>query len=415
MSLPQREDIAGSDIYRLIARHSLRELHDNLMISLYRFFMERSGKHTLVVAGQGPEVVPFSRNLDLVQMMIGPGNIAMFDYNQSIIATSVDALINPRFENDEVTEEGNRNGVIKKGYSFLDVDPNVSINLREIGIKKIIIRYGDLLNHFMFDDSSVSAFDATLAIHHATAYTQGLEHVIREVHRILEPGGLFHWGTGNVNMRYQEEKIHRVATSLQQFYNAQVALEDRRDPTTNQENIVSTAFYPKTPESDRIPLVDESTYHIIIKKSNNPVMMQLTKEGGISIQLSEGRKAEKFKQYLLDKGFKQVHVLGENQILLPIIDPEMTEDQNNFLLSVRNYYGGIISLNQEVFSDKPEVRKIVNAADNKEFYDASRGLYEYYTDHKIIQEMLVDNGFDNLTYIPDSRNIWCSITAYKAV
>lgn len=413
MSSPKKEDIAGSPVYRLIARNSLRELHNTLMKSIYGFFNSRSEKHTLVVAGQGPEVVPFSRNLDIVEEMIGDGNIAMFDYNSDIIDTSIDALLNPRFDPDEVVPDSKRKGITERGYELVDIDSDTIVNLRELGKKKITVRQGDLFGSFAFEDGSVSAFDSTLAIHHVTAYQQGLEHVIGEVYRILEPGGLFHWGTGNVNMRYQEEKVHRVANVLKNFYKADVALEDRRDPATGQGNVVARAFYSNSLHYLRVPLVDESTYAVNFEESVNPIKMQLTKEGGIYIQLGEGRKAEEFKDYLIKSGFKQVHVIGKDEVLLPIIDQGMREDRDQFLESVRNYYHGIIGLNTEVFADKPDVAAKVFAVDNKEFGDASRGLFEYYTSPEIIIGMLQSRGFGNIDYKSDSKGIWCNITAQK--
>mgnify|MGYP001560690839 CR=1 FL=1 len=141
--------------------------------------------------------------------------------------------------------------------------------------------------------------------------------------------------------------------------------------------------------------------------------MQVTKEGGIYMHLGDDRKAEALKKYLLDKGFKQIYVTGENQVLLPLIDQGMREDRDQFLESVRNYYRRIIGLNTEVFADKPDVAAKVYAVDNKEFGDASRGLFEYYTDQKIIMEMLQARGFGNLDYHLDSREIWFNITAKK--
>jgi SAM-dependent methyltransferase len=413
MSTPKKEDIAGSPIYRLIARNSLKELHSNLMKSTYDFLKERPGKHTLVIAGQGPEVVPFSRNLDVVEEMIKDGNIAMFDYNPDIITGSKDALTKPRFDADENPQESKRKGIIERDYHFLDIPASQEINLRDIDNRAVIIRPGDLSNRFNFEDESVSVFDATLAIHHVTAYRQGLEHVISEAHRILEPGGLFHWGDGIVNMRYQEEKIHRVASMLQNFYQSDVALEDRRDPSTGKSNVVARAFYSKGLQYSQVPLVDQTTYESQVRNSKNAIGLELTKEGGISIHLGEEKKAEEFKEHLLDSGFKQVYITGKNQMLLPIIDQGMREDRDQFLESVGNYYRGIIRLNTEVFANKPDIAAKVFAVDNKEFGDASRGLFEYYTDPKIIMNMLQEKGFKNINYRPDSRNIWFNITAQK--
>lgn len=410
MATPKKEDIAGSPIYRLIARNSLVELHGKLMESLSTFFANRPGKHTLVVAGQGPEVVPFSRNLDVVERMIGPGNIAMFDYNPDIIAGSIDALVHPRFDADETIPPGKGEGIKERGYKLVDVDPNEIVNLRNLGQRVVLVRQGDLSAPFKFADASVSAFEATLAIHHVTAYRQGLDHVVSEVHRILEPGGLFHWGTGNVTMRYQEEKIHTVANALKQFFNADVAVEDYRDHSSGSEKVVARAFYSKSEEYARVPLVDEATY--IQNLSDYTILVSISKSGGIHIDL-RSRNQDDFRSQLMLDGFKQVYYAGEGKLLLPIIDQGMQKDRDSFLESVRHYYRGIMSVNNRVFSDKPDIAAQVSAVDNKEFGDASRGVFEYYTAPEMIREILQANGFKDVTYHSDSNDVWCNITAIK--
>jgi len=412
MTKQKKEDIAANPIYRLIARYTLNELHGNLMKNLYGHFMGRQGKHTLVVAGQGPEVVPFSRNLDLVEEMIGDGNIAMFDYNPDIIATSKDALLHPRFDSDETVPERKRKGIEERGYNLIDINPEKTVNLKEIGERKIIVRQGDLSDKFKFEDNSVSAFDSTLAIHHVTAYRQGLDHVIDEVYRILEPEGMFHWGAGNVDMRYQEEKIHRVASELAKFYATNVVLEDRRDPSTGSNNIMARAFYSSKP-CKRVPLVDEQEYAKRLSESDNPIKVEITKDGGITVNTGNREKADELKLYLHEKGFKQVHTLGKSNLILPIIDQGMREDRELHLESVRNYYTGIINLNKESFADKPDVAAKVYDVANNEFGNSSRGLFEYYTEPKMLMNILQEKGFRNVTYESDARGIWCNITAIK--
>jgi len=217
-----------------------------------------------------------------------------------------------------------------------------------------------------------------------------------------------------VNMRYQEEKIHRVANALKRFYNSDVTLEDCRDSSTGSRNIVARAFYSKSLEYLNVPLLDEKSYQHSISGSNNPIRMRITKEGGIYIKLSERRESDEFKQYLLSHGFKQVHSIGKNELLLPIIDQGMQEDRDQFLESVRGYYRGIIDLNTGVFAGRPDIAAKVFAADNKEFGDASCGLFEYYTDPKIVMGMLQARGFVNIGYQSDSKGIWCNITAQKS-
>ena len=415
----QKEDVASNPIYRLIARCSLREIHETLLGNLSTFFGKRSGKKTLVVAGQGPEVVPYSRNLDLVEEMIGNGNIAMFDYNPNIIATSIDALVHPRFDPDEAVPVIKKKGIKERGYELVDVESDATINLRGLGERKIIVRHGDLSDKFMFSDNSVSAFDATLAIHHVTAYMDGLFHVVDEVRRVLEPGGLFHWGDGNVNMRYQEQKVHRVASALMKFYNNDVLLQDFRDPTVGSNSLMAQAFYSIDRTYDRVPVMKKADYdvhaHAMSLICSLPIYINLTKGGKILIDLRgvKEQKLDEFKDYLRGQGFQQIEVVGRNQISLPIIDHCMQEDRDSYLRSVRNYYGGIISLNTEVFASRPDVAERVNKADNKEFQDAQRGLFEYYTDPRMIVAVLKQRGFGEVKYQSDSRNIWFNVTAIK--
>ena len=438
-----KEDIAANPIYRQIARHSLKELHHNLLKSLYSFFMtKKEGPRTLVVAGQGPEALPYSTNLDLLEEMLGDGSMAMFDYNPDIIESSVDALVHPRFDGENVAES-KRKGIEARDYFLADIPPEETIDLRKLGRRHVFVRQGDLSESFKFADGSVSAFDATLAIHHVTAYRQGLDHVISEVHRILEPGGLFHWGDGNVDMRYQEEKIHRVATLLQRFYNVPVIFGDDRSPARDFETslahalhlpsrsaTITHALYLPSITYTQIPLIDTKTYNELkakledrIEKNEEYVLMSATKTGGIHIYLNGdgphlgGGANIVFAEHLKEQGFQQVYAIpsnsSEERIILPIIDQGMREDREQFMDPVRNYYEKIIALNTQVFADRPDVATKVLAADHKEFGDAYRGLFEYYTDPQKIVGMLQSKGFRDVNYTPDSHGIWFNITARK--
>ncbi len=414
----KKEDIAGQPIYRQIARHMFASLHNNLMERLYRYFLNRSPeqKNTLLVIGQGPEVEPFSRNLDIVEDMIGNGNIAMVDYNPDIIASSIDALVNPRFDEDEIVPEQKTIGVEERGYEFVDILPNKKIDLKKLGNKKISIRQGDILDSLEFEDSCVSAIDATLVIHHATAYKQNLVRICSEMYRILEHGGLLHYGTGNVNMRHQEEKIHRIASQAQKFYDSFVALEDNRCFDTDSEITVDTAIYEKGKDYKEVPLCDVMTHAAKLwgkDRSEDIVRIKITKEGIVEVDSGEKKKAYQFQRYLASKGFKQVHAVDESKTVLPLIDPGMEEDRNLYLESVDNYYKQINKLVSKEFSAKPDTEAKIFEAVSKEYGDAARGLFEYYTEPKMVMDILQDTGFRNVAYKKDNTGIWCSITAVK--
>jgi len=414
----KKEDIAGQPIYRQIARHMFASLHDNLMEELYRYFLNRNPeqKNTLLVIGQGPEVEPFSRNLDVVEDMVGSGNIAMVDYNPDIIESSIDALVNPRFDADEVVPEQKTIGIEERGYEFVDVDSNKKINLKKLGNKKVSIRHGNILYPLKFEDDCVSAIDATLVIHHAAAYKQNLVKICSEMYRVLEHGGFLHFGTGNVNMRHQEEKIHRIASEAQKFYDSFVALEDKRCFDTDSEITVDTAIYEKGKNYKEVPLCNKPilAMHLWGKdKLDEIVRVQVTKEGIVEIDSGNMKKAYEFQKYLASKGFKQVHAVDERRIVLPIIDPGMEEDRNLYLESVNNYYTQINALVSKEFSTKPDTEAKIFEAVNKEYGDAARGLFEYYTHPNMIMSILQDTGFRNVIYKPDNTGIWCSITAVK--
>jgi len=314
--------------------------------------------------------------------------VAFFDYNPDIIAGSKDALVNPRWDDPK--------GVLSRGFEFLDIPKEKDVDLSQVGKRRIIIREGDLSDRFAFPDNSVSAFESTLAIHHATPYTPDLYHVVDEVHRVLTPGGLFHWGAGIVNMRHQEAKIHRVASVLNQY--GDVMVYDRRDFESARNDVVAKAYYRKGKDYDQVPLGQEGEHYYAVT---------ISKEGGIVIQGGSNTK-----KLLQEAGFKQVHSVGDMTII-PLIDPGMQDDREQYLESVNHYYEEIISFNQGIFKDRPDVAAVVFQADNKEYSDAARGLFEYYTHPNIIAEVLEARGFRDITISPDSNGIWCNITARK--
>jgi len=419
----KKEDIAANPIYRMIARTKLAGLHNNLMRSLYRYFSGRKDKkNTLLVIGQGPEVLPFSRNLDLVEEMIGDGNIAMIDYNTDILSASIDALVNPRFESDEVVPEQKRKGITERGYEIVDnkdIDKNRgydNLDLRTLGNRKVIVRHGNILNSLGFEDNSISAVDATLCIHHATAYKKDLVGIINKIYRVLEPNGLFHFGTGNVNMRHQEEKIHRIATEAQKFYNEDVLLQDMRCFDTGVEDIaIVSLVYERGKSYTGVPVDNTPVLapHLWNEKAKNQVVnVRITKEGMVEVDSGHRKKAKEFKAYLASKGFKQIYA-NEHLTVLPIIDPGMEDDRKLHLESVKNYYEPIIALGKKYFAGKPDIAAKLYEAEQKEFGDAARGLFEYYTDPKIIMSVLKDAGFRSITYEQDNTGIWCNMTAVK--
>ncbi|MFH1439459.1 MAG: methyltransferase domain-containing protein [Candidatus Woesearchaeota archaeon] len=417
------EDIAASQIYKKIARASLYDMHNYMLQALSGFFAGRTHRgliNTLVIAGQGPEAVPFSRNLDLVEAMIGNGCIAMFDCNKNIIAGSIDALIKPMFEDDETVSDAKRTGIRERGYTLVDdKDSAAVLNLREFGQRQIIIRQGNLADPFAFEDNSVSAFEATLAIHHVTAYTQGLHHVIDEAHRILEKDGLFHWGTGIVDMRYQEEKIHKLALDLASLGNYKVVILDKRDPDAgvgvDNAKIQHKALYLIGESYSSVPLISEELKVEINASSvsrEHLIFVNILKDGMVVIDFLPEKEAAPHVSKLRDMGYKQLYSSGR-RIVMPLIDVGMQSDREQFLDSVNHYYDGIKGVNAVLFADDPDIAAKVLSVDNKEHGDAARGLYEYYTHPMKIVNLLEQRGFRDVQYRPDKHNVWCNITAIK--
>lgn len=427
VQIASKEDIAANPIYRMIARTSLREMHDSMLSHIYHFLNQRPGKRTLVVIGQGPEAVPFSRNLDMVASMVGDGNICMFDYNPTIISETIDALRHPRFSDDELDiNPEKRKGIEEHGFTIEHlIDDTSVLDLKALCSKKAIIRAGNAAETFKLADNSVSVIDATLVFHHVTAFTQGLHHVIDECHRVLEPGGMLHWGDGIVTMRYQEMKLHQLCLDLLSVTNSSpLLLHDMRDPDSAKRigdaSMQHCAIYEPGKPYDLVPLVSIGDYdsymgHDLHGNLLGVILVFVIKDGfiHISVPSPHSRSLAQYEAHLREKGYKQVFSMFPSTLVLPLIDVGMQRDRDEFLESVTHYYNGIKRLNATNFSDRPEIAAKVLEADNKEFGDAARGLFEYYTDPQILRNSLNERGFRVQQYTPCSDGVWFNLFAVK--
>jgi SAM-dependent methyltransferase len=340
-----KQDLADHPVYPAIARALLFNLHENELELLEESMSTLQSPKTLVVVGPGTEVLPFSENIEIASRMIDGGNIVLMDYSEKICKKIPEHLkkmgIDKRF-----TIRG-----VKGEY-----DPRESSNT-------IFIEQRNIVDGYSFPDSSVSAIDMTVAVHHATQYESDITDFCREAYRVLVPEGILHIGEGRVDMKHNERKLKRVAKDLLESGEAGVKVIDAR-------------------YRDRPPRQSYFGVH-----ADNHAVVFINETGMMSITSQDLCRARK---HLEENGYKQVFQ-DEEKLVMPYIDHGMEEDFQGLIMPVRDYYDAIRKTTLKSIPDMH--RQNFLDAIGKEQSDAERGIVEFYSHPDMVKDCIRKAGF----------------------
>jgi hypothetical protein len=205
---------------------------------------------------------------------------------------------------------------------------------------------------FKFWPQEFDCIDATLSIHHATPYQRDLDAVVSGIYGILKKGGMFHFGTGNVDMKYSEKKINKIAGDFYQTIGSPVNVIDARNEGFEKKMAFADGKWQG-------PNAGYTNVHI-------------SKEGTISVG-TYGNKQTK-----------------------PLIDPDNEEDYKGLVLPVDTYYGHLQAKADKGLEkgliDK-ELHESVSKAIDFERQNARKGIVEYFSGEEMILQSLEKAGF----------------------
>ncbi|MDD5580486.1 MAG: class I SAM-dependent methyltransferase [Methylobacter sp.] len=341
-----KPDIAANPIYPALARATLFELHSNLLNLLGKGLSQQPGPKNLVVVGPGSEALPFSENIEVVTTLLNGGNLILLDYNPDICALLPAYLESKGFAlRFNITRSQNDNLI----------DPSGLHNT-------IVIKQWNIANGFPFPDSSIDAIDMTVSMHHVTPYTSDISDLFRQARKPLKPGAVLHLGEGDVDMKYSERKINKLASDMLDARVRGVWISDARN-------------------ADSPP----RQWHI--GNETAEVAMKVSPTGMVSIHHAD---VETVSSHLLKSHYKQMH-LGDETIVLPLIDHAMEEDFQNLIVPVRAYYEAIAELCLQHLD--PSYHTEFSKALFKEQSDAVRGIVEYYSSPATLCDALITTGF----------------------
>jgi hypothetical protein len=173
---------------------------------------------------------------------------------------------------------------------------------------------------------------------------------------VLKLGGLFHFGTGRVDMKYSERKIYKILSDLKL---TGAIIIDERGKTVKRRFGTSSAVNFRITHTGQV---------VITNLEEPPLYLRMLQEMGYS-----------------DVSIK------DNSIVLPLIDPGMPDDLSHHIVLVNEYYNAIRSTAEDGFTaglmDKDLLAAIITGI-NFECNNAIQGLVEHYTSESRIIESL---------------------------
>lgn len=341
-----KPDIAANAIYPILARATLFELHANLLDLLGKGLASQKAPKTLVVVGLGSEALPFSEHLEALSSLLEGGNLIMLDYNKEICDKIPAFLESKGFASRFTIERCKDEGII---------DPENFLNT-------ILVRQWNIRDGYPLPVASVDAIDMTLSMHHVTQYASDICDLFAHTKNTLKTGAILHIGEGDVDMKYSERKIKRIAHDVIASGVRGVMVSDSRYGD----------FSPR-----QWPVGEEGSETQIHVTSKGMVSIHPTDIGTVSSHLEKS-------------GYKQMYIT-DNAVVLPLIDHALEEDFQDMIAPVRAYYDVISELCFRRL-DPAHHEQMVEAL-SKERSDAERGLVEYYSLPSTLCDALINTGF----------------------
>ncbi len=340
----ERKDIANTfgDVYSKTAVVLLAEIHDYLFQKTEDYLSSIAGKKTFAVLGPGPTVLPFSTNPERVSKMIGEGSMILMDYvfDTENVAKTVEKLQEVGF------------------FDYLEVGDIGKTNPKHLRPRSVNFLQGDLRNNLPFPENSIDCIDSTLAIHHATPFAKDLDRITREVYRVLKHGGMFHFGTGNVDMKYSEKKIEKIVSDWREYNQiTECSIIDARDTISSSQ----------------------------IQNNNGP-SITIMSDGTIQISNNAGFG----NKYALDSDTKHARVS------MPLINLSIPDDNEGLGRPVNKYYDAVMNKVTSHYNagelDQVVYRQFSEAVAAERTL-ALKGLTEYYTGKPRLLKSLQQAGF----------------------
>lgn len=338
-----KEDLAPKLIYPALARALMYNLHENALRMIGNSLKDIEGPRTLVVVGPGKEVLPYSENMPQVKRMLNGGTLLLMDYNETIC-------------------DGAKN--------YLETKDTEGLKVKRTQMPKkeadtILIQHRNIKEGYSAEDSTIDAIDMTVAVHHVTQYRSDIVDLFKEAYRALKPGGFLHIGEGDVDMKYNERKLHKIANDLLASGETSVKVLDHR--------------YHDDVEPRETNFGEES---------ENPAEVYISNRGMVTITGADVQRV--MNHFENGAGYKQL-LPEEERIVMPFIDHCIEADFQGLIVPVREYYKQITDTCLKRLA--PELHQEFLDAIGKEQSDAERGIVEFYSTPSMVQNCMKEAGF----------------------
>lgn len=370
------EDIVQKhgDVYAETAPAVLGEQHPFLIESLENHNKIKKNKSILVI-GPSKWVLPYSYDPERVGKIIGDGKLVLMDYTDEMVEGAMDFLEKIEFD--------------KK--SGLELNRSKLKQLNPILAKPNSISFvkGNLKDRLPFPDNSFDCIDATLVAHHVIPYMENLENVAKELYRVIVPGGLLHYGTGDVDMD-SESKLVRTLNDLQKYFKKEIIVIDQRD---GSNGYITKAI----PNNKRMKIVNDSTGY--------DTSVFLTDEGNLIIP---AKNRNELLGYLKTKGYSDVQ-MSERSVIMPLIDQKK---DRGFINDVKGFYSAICNRTRNKGLLEETIQEHEKAVSFEES-NALKGIVEYYKSFGKIQDALKKAGFESISRKIHKEGPFYNITAHK--
>jgi len=257
--------------------------------------------------------------------------------------------------------------------SNLSLDSTVrsGIDISSLEGRTIALVKANARDPLPFPDNSFDCIDATLCIHHVIPYLFNLDSVTSELNRILKPGGMLHYGTGNVDMD-SESRIVKHAGIAKERTGKEVGIRDLREQ--GKGYIVTGSV-----DGLRIKPDDLNSYDVVLN---------IDADGIVSYDSST-----------LSNQF------GSTPLIVP-------ESDSEFINQIHSFYQSIFNLTLTGGHNEETLGEYKTALDFEES-NARKGVVEYYQKFNRLQRALEKAGFENITRTIHKNNPFYNITALK--
>jgi SAM-dependent methyltransferase len=370
------EDIVQKhgDIYMETAPAVLGDLHSCLLDSIEAHKSEKERSKDVLVIGPSRWVLPYSLNPERTAKIIGDGKLVLMDYTDVMIEGAREFMKLIRFQ------ERTNLTVREQEEKYLD--------LGDADAGSIILVKNNIRNPLPFPGKSFDCIDATLCIHHAIPYTEHLDTVARELYNALKPGGLLHYGTGDINMD-SESRIAYIVNLVQSYIKSRVMVVDHREA---KNGYVTKAYVTE----NHMELANEHPLeeNVITIKEDGAVIIEKTNE-----RLVSALRRERYKPILT----------GAGKVSISLIDPDK---DNDFIMGVHTYYDAIYTRAATNECNTEQLEEL-RAALDFEKSNAERGVVEYYKGFTTIKRALERAGFQHIRRKDHKMGPFYNILAVK--